>query len=80
MRERQDRINNPTYSLKDFQTYEHLSYSGTIPVRCFSIYQDFKLDELSNPSRVDLANAYVFGEQILDRNHQTAVLETVAGV
>jgi hypothetical protein len=35
---------------------------------------------MSSPSRVDLANAYVLGEQILDRKYQTAVLETVAGV
>lgn len=79
MRERPDRIELPAHLLKDVETYAHWLYSGKIPARCFNLRQNFE-DEESNPIWVDLASAYVFDEQILDRKYQRTILETMANV
>ncbi|KAI4928336.1 uncharacterized protein J4E92_005822 [Alternaria infectoria] len=80
MRERPDHIELPAYTVKDVETYAHWLYSGKVPARCFDLYRTFEDGEENNPVWIDLATAYVFGEQILDRHYQQTVLNTMAGV
>ncbi|KAI4922582.1 hypothetical protein J4E90_001013 [Alternaria incomplexa] len=80
MRERPDHIELPAYTVKDVETYAHWLYSGKVPARCFDLCRTFHDQEENNPVWIDLATAYVFGEQILDRHYQQTVLNTMAGI
>ncbi|KAH7345984.1 hypothetical protein BKA66DRAFT_576724 [Pyrenochaeta sp. MPI-SDFR-AT-0127] len=74
LRDEPDIIDLSTHSPNDVKAYAHWLYSGTIPTRDF----DDENGSKSDPIWIDLANAYVFGEKIMDRNYQKASLDTIA--
>lgn len=58
------------------KAYAHWLYSSNIPTRDFDDTDGTRND----PIWIDLANAFVFGEKIMDRKYQRDIIETIAAV
>ncbi|KAF2025531.1 hypothetical protein EK21DRAFT_76189 [Setomelanomma holmii] len=77
LREDPDTIDmGPEHSAEEVKCYAHWLYSGMISTRDFDNVNGTK----SDPIWVDLANAYVFAEKMMDQRYKCAILETIAGV
>jgi prefoldin beta subunit len=76
LRDEPDSIDLSSYSPEDVKVYAHWLYAGTIPTKNF----DYQNGTKSDPIWLDLANAYVFGEKIMDSKYQCAILETFAAI
>lgn len=75
-RDEPDSIDMSIHTPADVKAYTHWLYSGNIPTRDF----DSIGESMNDPIWIDLANAFVFGEKIMDRKYQKDIIETIAAV
>ncbi|KAH7085458.1 hypothetical protein BKA63DRAFT_18289 [Paraphoma chrysanthemicola] len=77
LRDDRDTIDmGPEHSAEEVKCYTQWLYSGTIPTRDFDHVNGTK----SDPIWIDLANAYIFAEKIIDQRYKRCILGTIAAV